>query len=86
MFPSHDSDILQQAVEDPALRYDVIYFDSAKYKFKDNLHTCILLWNLLKRGGMLININSDQSTIDNFISAVNPVVLSDKEQKIFKKL
>lgn len=79
-----DSDLLEQAVKDPDIRFDVIFSDGNK-TFKEVLHDGILQWNLLKRGGILI-FNSNDSAVENIIDAVNPTVLYKDEFVVLKKI
>jgi GR25 family glycosyltransferase involved in LPS biosynthesis len=79
-----DSDLLEQAVRDPDIRFDVIFSDGNK-NFKEVLHDGILQWNLLKRGGILI-FNSNDGAVENIIDAVNPTVLYKDEFVVLKKI
>lgn len=79
-----DSDLLEQAVKDPDIRFDVIFSDGNK-TFKEVLYDGILQWNLLKRGGILI-FNSNDSAVENIIDAVNPTVLYKDEFVVLKKI
>lgn len=77
-----DSDMLMQASKDPDIRFDVIFCDGKK-EFKEVLHDGILLWNLLKKDGIVIFNDGDndivRSAIENIITAVSPTVLYNGE-------
>ena len=79
-----DSDMLMQAVKDPDIGFDVIFCDSKK-EFKEVLHDGILLWNLLKKDGIVIFNDGYNyhvwTAVDNIIEAVNATVLN-KDQVI----
>jgi len=79
-----DDTLLEQAVKDPDIRFDVIFSDGNK-TFKEVLYDGILQWNLLKRGGILI-FNSNDSAVENIIDAVNPTVLYKDEFVVLKKI
>lgn len=77
--PVHaNSDLLSQAVQDPDVKYDVIYCDG-NHEYKEVLHDGILLWNLLKSDGILIFDDCDndivRNAVENIIKAVQPNVL-----------
>jgi predicted O-methyltransferase YrrM len=83
-----DSTLLEQAVNDPEIRFDVIFSDGNK-TFKEVLHDGILQWNLLKRGGILIFNGEDDvvhHAVENIIKAVNPIVLYKDKFIALKKI
>ena len=80
-----NSTLLEQAVKDPDVRFDIIFSDGNK-TFKEVLYDGILQWNLLKRGGILIFNGGDSSAIENIIDAINPTVIYNKEFIALKKI
>lgn len=86
--PVHDDSLLEQAVNDPDIRFDVIFSDGNK-SFKEVLHNGILQWNLLKRGGILIFNGEDDAVhyaVENIIDAINPIVLYKDKFIALKKI
>jgi len=78
--PVQDNTLLKQAVNDPDIRFDVIFSD-------DNItHDGILQWNLLKNDGILIINGGDSATVENIIKAVNPIVLYKDKFIVLKKI
>ncbi len=76
--------LLEQAVADPDIRFDVIYSD-AWPEFKDVIYDGILSWNLLKRGGILIFNGGDSAAVKNIIDAVNATVLYNSDDFVIIK-
>jgi len=83
--PVQDDSLLEQAVKDPDIRFDVIFSDGNK-TFKEVLHNGILQWNLLKRGGILIFNGGNSDAIENIIDAINPTVLYKDKFIALKKI
>jgi len=83
--PVQDDTLLEQAVKDPDIRFDVIFSDGNK-TFKEVLHNGILQWNLLKRGGILIFNGGNSDAIENIIDAINPTVLYKDKFIALKKI
>lgn len=78
--PVQDNTLLKQAVNDPDIRFDVIFSD-------DNItHDGILQWNLLKNDGILIINGGDSAAVENIIKAVNPIVLYKDKFIVLKKI
>lgn len=71
-----NSDILIQAEQDPDIHFDIIFWDGEQ-SHQEVLHDGILLWNLLKKDGILIFNNCDddkvRTAVKNIIKAVDPV-------------
>jgi predicted O-methyltransferase YrrM len=80
-----DNDLLEQAVNDPDIRFDVIFSDGNK-SFKEVLYDGILQWNLLKRGGILIFNGGNSAAVENIIDAVNATVLYKDKFIALKKI
>ena len=80
-----DNTLLEQAVNDPDIRFDVIFSDGNK-SFKEVLYDGILQWNLLKRGGILIFNGGDNAAVENIIDAVNATVLYKDKFIALKKI
>jgi GR25 family glycosyltransferase involved in LPS biosynthesis len=82
------STLLEQAVNDPEIRFDVIFSDGNK-TFKEVLYDGILQWNLLKSDGILIfngEVDVVHEAVKNIIDAVNPIVLYKDKIIVLKKL
>ena len=78
--PVQDNTLLKQAVNDPDIRFDIIFSD-------DNItHDGILQWNLLKNDGILIINGGDSTAVENIIKAVNPIVLYKDKFIVLKKI
>jgi GR25 family glycosyltransferase involved in LPS biosynthesis len=72
--------ILEQAAQDPDIRFDVIFSDD------NNTQDGILLWNLLKNDGILIFNGGNNTAIESIIDAVNATVLYNNEFSAIKKI
>lgn len=86
---SEDSDMLMQAVKDPDIEFDIVFCDGKK-EFKEVLHDGVLLWNLLKKDGIVIFNDGDndivRDAVENIINAVNPAVLYNGEVVALQKV
>ena len=80
-----DDTLLEQAVNDPDIRFDVIFSDGNK-TFKEVLYDGILQWNLLKRGGILIFNSGNVAAVEYIINAVNATVLYKDKFIALKKI
>ena len=68
-----DSALLEQAVKDSDIRFDVIFYDG-DMSSRDVLYDGIHLWNLLKSEGVLI-FTGINSAVENIIDAVSATVV-----------
>ena len=80
-----DSDLLEQAVKDTDIRFDVIFSDGNE-SFREVIYDGILQWNLLKRGGILIFNSGNVAAVEYIINAVNATVLYKDKFIALKKI
>jgi hypothetical protein len=80
-----DSDLLEQAVKDPDIRFDVIFSDGNE-SFREVIYDGILQWNLLKNGGILIFNSGNVAAVEYIINAVNATVLYKDKFIALKKI
>jgi hypothetical protein len=60
----NSSVVLRGGVQDPDVRYDVIYY-CARGSFENSLADAIICWNLLRDEGILIIEGVDREVVDN---------------------
>lgn len=82
---STNDPLLLNACDDPDVRFDVVYTEG-KGKTAEDAMDCIISWNLLKDGGIVILDKYDPNAIKNFIRVVGEQsVIHDDGLVILKK-